>query len=197
VRRLDTLPCLPQVYLLHPLFEDEMLAFLLVSFFSFVSAFLGFSYTFVASQIEHYTHHHNMIAASTQNALQFLSPTFLALKLLFRVMSVPKDTDMWQWEEAGQCLTWLAVQACVYVAVGVFMSTGSPRSFRAWLRRLRGCTPTPPSVLCCDAIARPSVLPLQHLSRPPDPCLSSTQAHIRQCPHLGVVQLCIREPTPL
>lgn len=108
-----------QVFVLHPLFYDEMYALILVSFLSFAIGFLGYSCTYILDQIAAFSDQPSVVAPVLEAVLRVVSPTYLAFKLLFRVLSASKSEHLWGWRVAGQSLAWLALQGGIYLCLAV------------------------------------------------------------------------------
>jgi hypothetical protein len=107
------------VYVIHPLFSDEMHALMVVSFVSFSLGFLGFAYSSVMEEIAAFSGHHSLSATLIENVLRAISPAFLVLQALFCLLSSPENTNLWAWSQVGQSLAWLTMQSglCLLVAM--------------------------------------------------------------------------------
>ena len=115
--RLETFSL--QVFVLHSLFHDEMYALILVSFLSFSVGFLGYSCTYILDQIAAFSDEPSAVAHVLEALLRVASPTYLAFKLLFRVLSASKSENLWSWQVAGQSLAWLGLQGGIYLCLAV------------------------------------------------------------------------------
>jgi hypothetical protein len=108
-----------QVLVIHPFFSDEMYALIVVSFTSFSVGFLGFAYTSIMEDIAAFSGQRSTSAELIEAILRTISPSFLALKALFTLLTSPENTNLWARDEVGQSLVWLAAQSglCLLVAM--------------------------------------------------------------------------------
>lgn len=115
-----------QMYALHFWFIEEMNALLVASAATSSTGIMGFFIFIIAEKLR--TAEHSALFSTffflLKAFLHLCSPAFLAMRLLFEMIEKSEHADAWQWVIAGQSIAWLGIQAGMYLAILLVVSSG-------------------------------------------------------------------------
>ena len=115
-----------QMYAAHFWFIEEMNALLAASAATSSTGILGF-FLFVIFEKLQQAEHSTAFAAfyfALKAFLHLCSPCFLAMRLLYNVVTLPAAADAWAWDIGGKTIAWLAIQSGVYLTILLVISSG-------------------------------------------------------------------------
>lgn len=114
------------MYAAHFYFLEEMNALLVASAVTSSTGIIGFFLFIVLDKLQQAEHSAVFAAVyfTLKAFLHLCSPTFLAMRLLYSVVTLGPGDNAWAWDAGGVTIAWLAIQAGVYLLALLVISSG-------------------------------------------------------------------------